>query len=117
VYDVMAAARLVRKLHPDLKVTVAGSGPAAVIAAYAALLEPEIAGAVLHRPPLTHMDPEAPQFLNALRVCDIPEVLGMLAPRPVTVLAADPSAEGLKKAARIYEAAGAAAKWKVEAGK
>jgi hypothetical protein len=47
--------------------------------------------------------------LNVLRVCDIPEVLGMLAPRPVVVYAA-PS-PSLDKTAAIYQAAGAAGKF------
>jgi hypothetical protein len=59
----------------------------------------------LNEPPLTHMDDKAPQFLNVLRVCDIPEVLGMLAPRSLTVYS-KPN-DKLKKVAEIYTAAGA----------
>ena len=84
-------------------------GPAGVLAAYAALWEPEIAGVILNKPPLSHMEADAPALLNVLRVCDIPEVLGMLAPRPVVVYAA-PS-PSLDKTAAIFQAAGAAGKF------
>jgi dienelactone hydrolase len=114
VRDIIAAARLLRE-RPEGKagVVLAGHGAAGVLAAYAGLLEPDVAGVVLHQPPLTHMDPAAPQFLNVLRVCDIPEVLGMLAPRPVKVIPGS-AGEGLERTAGIFEAAGAARAWKVE---
>ena len=47
-----------------------------------------------------------PALLNVLRACDIPDVLGMLAPRPLVVYAAQSPA--LDKTATIYQAAGAA---------
>ena len=52
-----------------------------------------------------------PQFLNVLRVCDVPEVLGMLAPRPLTIYGTAP--ERLDKVAAIYAAAGSSAKFVV----
>lgn len=105
VWDIAAAARFLRQQHgPDVPVHVVGQGPAAVLAAYAALWEPDIAGAILHRPPLDHMLPESPQFLNVLRVCNVPDVLAMLAPRPLTIQA--PAAAAIKKISAIYTAAG-----------
>jgi len=59
---------------------------------------------VLNAPPLSHMDDGAPQLLNVLRVCDIPDVLGMLAPRPLTVYGV--SEEALRRTAQAYAAAG-----------
>jgi hypothetical protein len=53
------------------------------------------------------MDPAAPQLLNVLRVCDIPEVIGMLAPRKLFIRWA--SAEAAARTKAIYEAAGAGA--------
>ena len=47
-------------------------------AAYAALFEPSIKEVVIIDPPVSHK--EGPYFLNLLRVCDIPEALGLLAP-------------------------------------
>ena len=63
---------------------------AGVIAAYAAVLEPGIAGAVVIDPPVSHRD--GPIFLNVLRVTDIPEALGLLAPRPLTIRTKQPAA-------------------------
>jgi len=110
VWDVAAVARYLYGKHGCKRpVYVLGEGPAGVLAAYAALWEPEIAGAILNKPPLSHMEADAPALLNVLRVCDIPEVLGMLAPRPVVVYAA-PS-PSLDKTAAIFQAAGAAGKF------
>ncbi len=106
VRDIIAAARYLRVAHSEnVPVHLLGGGPAGVLAAYAALWEPEIAGVMAINPPLSHMEAEAPQFLNVLRVCDIPDVLGMLAPRPLTIHGQDGAA--LQKVARIYTAAGA----------
>ncbi|MEJ2703873.1 MAG: prolyl oligopeptidase family serine peptidase [Sedimentisphaerales bacterium] len=113
VWDVIAAARYLHdKYGGGVPVYVSGDGAAGVLAAYAALWEPEIAGVIASNPPLTHMDNEAPQFLNVLRVCDIPDVLGMLAPRTLTVSGV-PS-DALKKVAEIYAAAGASESFNVQ---
>ena len=37
------------------------------------------------RPPRSHSEDGAPPLLNVLRVCDIPDVLGMLSPRPLRI--------------------------------
>jgi len=106
VWDIIAAARYLRsKYEKDMPVQVLGEGPSGVLAAYAALLEPDISGVVVNKPPMSHMDDEAPQFLNILRVCDIPDVLGMLAPRKLIVHGAD--AGTLNKVRGIYSAANA----------
>jgi hypothetical protein len=105
VWDVIAAARHLRAKYVDVPLYVAGEGPAAVLAAYAALLEPDIAGVIAVSPPSSHMDANAPQFLNVLRVCDIPDVFGMLAPRPLTLRGWGGDAPA--KVARIYTPAGA----------
>ena len=105
IRDVIAAARYLRaEYEAQVPVHVAGEGRAGVLAAYAALWEPDVAGAILHEPPLTHMDDDAPPLLNVLRVCDIPEVLGMLAPRPLTVRGM--SGGPLETVAAAYAAAG-----------
>ena len=110
VWDVAATARYLAARHGGKTgVHVAGKGAAGVLGAYAALWEPEIAGAVLDSPPLDHMLTDAPQFLNVLRVCNVADVLGMLAPRPLTVHGADGAAP--RKVAKIYTAAGAAKKF------
>jgi len=105
LYDVIATARYLHELHPGIPVVTAGEGAGALLAAYAAIWELEIAAAIVSQPLLTHMDPNAPQFLNVLRVADAPDLLGLVAPRPLTVISND---ERLKKTAAIYAAAGAA---------
>jgi len=114
VWDTIAAARFLRGTHGgDVPIHVLGEGPAGVLAAYAALWEPDIAGVILYKPSLDHMLPESPQFLNALRVCNVPDVLGMLAPRPLTVHG--PGGAAMKKVAAIYAAAGRPASFTHEA--
>jgi pimeloyl-ACP methyl ester carboxylesterase len=105
VQDIAAAARYLKaKGGGKTPVFVAGRGAGAVLAAYAALLEPDIAGAVLEKPPLTHMAADAPQFLNVLRVCDVPDALGMLAPRPLEIRGV--AGADAEKVAAAYAAAG-----------
>ena len=58
-----------------------------MLCAYAALIEPDIAGVVAIDPLPTHADSRAPQLLSVLRVCDVPDVFGMLAPKPLSIRA------------------------------
>jgi hypothetical protein len=106
VWDLIATARYLRALHGGQgPVYVVGESSSAVLAVYAALLEPDVDGLVLSKPPATHMDNRAPALLNVLRVCDIPEAIGMVAPRPITILAT--ASECSQTAMAIYRAAGA----------
>jgi hypothetical protein len=104
VRDVAATVRyLDEQAKGKVKWKVVGRGEAGVLAAYAALFEPSISEVVVVDPPASHMD--GPTFLNVLRVLDIPEALGMLAPRPLTVVN---GGEDLKKRVKlIYKAADA----------
>ena len=110
----IAAAKYLSSKYADgdkkPSVRVWGSGPAGLIAAYAAALDDSIAGVTLVAPPKTHMDPAAPQFLNILRVGDVPDVLGLIAPRPLTLVEAN--AADFKRTAAAYEAAGAGEKFR-----
>jgi len=112
VWDIISMARALHAQYADIPLYVAGEGPGAVLAAYAALLEPDIAGVIAVNPPSSHMDAQAPRFLNVLRVCDIPDVFGMLAPRPLVLR--EWSGDAPAKVARIYAAAGAADKLRQE---
>ena len=60
--------------HKDAAVHVAGAGAAGLIAAYAAVLEPEIAGVSAIQPPASHMHP------GALQVHRRPRQAGALTP-------------------------------------
>ena len=104
VRDVAATAQhLAASTSQQLR--VAGRGGGGILAAYAAHLVPQVQEVVVVSPPASHMDSDAPQLLNVLRVCDIPEVLGMLAPRHLTLVDAP---EALVERVRsIYRRAGA----------
>ncbi len=109
VWDIIAAARYLRaKYDADVPIYLVGQGPAGLLAAYAALWEGDVAGVILDSPPLTHMADNAPPLLNVLRVCDVPDTLGMLAPRPLTIYGV--AGEKLEKVAAIYAADGNAEK-------
>ena len=83
-----------------------GGGQNGIIAAYAALFEPSIKEVVVVDPPKSHK--EGPYFLNVMRVLDIPEALGLLAPTPLTIIGGlDPAFD---RTAEIYRLAGAADK-------
>ncbi len=106
VWDVVATARYVSALaHGKTQVCLSGEGAAGVLCAYAALLEPDVAGVALFHPPASHMDDSAPALLNVLRVCDIAQTVGMLAPRSVWIVGMPP---GWNQApAQIFKLAGA----------
>lgn len=106
VWDIIATARYLRDVSGSrAEICVLGEGGAGALAAYAALWEPDIAGVILNKPALSCMDAGSPQFLNVLRVCDVPNILGMLAPRPLTIYGGDGNA--LEKVVAIYSAAAA----------
>jgi len=111
VWDVIATARFLAT-DQKLPVRVAGVGAGGVLAAYAALLEPEIAGVAVSDLPASHMDEGAPQLLNVLRVCDIADVLGMLAPRSLRLKSVPQSVS--EKVRAIYAAGDAGEKLSIE---
>jgi hypothetical protein len=73
-----------------------------VIGAYAALFEPRLAEVALMDPPASHRD--GPIFINVMRVLDVPDALGMLAPRPLTIHTSQNAA--FARTASIYNVAG-----------
>ena len=111
IWDIMSVA----KNHSDggRKWRAAGSEQAGILAAYAALFEPSIEAVTAVNPPSSHIPAEGetkygPPLLNVLRVLDIPEALGCLAPKPLHLKNAPATA--FDKTAAIYKAAGAADK-------
>jgi hypothetical protein len=74
-----------------------------ILAAYAALFEPAVKEVVIIDPPATHK--EGPILLNVLRILDIPDALGMLAPRRLRLVHAGDKA--FDRTVQIYKLAGA----------
>ena len=104
ILDIVAVAKALDSLKVG-RLCLAGSEGHAALAAYAALLVPEVECVVAINPPATHQADGAPQLLSALRVCDIPDVFGMLAPRTLELWSAD---EKMSERVRgIYAAAAA----------
>jgi hypothetical protein len=85
---------------------IVGRGQPGILAAYAALLEPSIKEVIVIDPPKSHKD--GPHFLGVLRVLDIPDALGLLAPTPLTIIGGNDPA--FDRTAEIYRRAGAADK-------
>lgn len=107
--DVLTAANHALGSEGKTRVHIIGRGKAGLLAANAALLEPRLAEVVVVEPPLSYRD--GPIFLNVLRVTDVPEALGILAPRPLTIYSKIPAFE---RTASIYRAAGATLKVRPE---
>jgi cephalosporin-C deacetylase-like acetyl esterase len=87
---------------------VVGQGRGGILAAYAALFEPSIKEVVIIDPPTSHM--QGPYFLNVLRVLDIPEALGLLAPN-VKLTLVNAKDKAFDRTAQIYKLAGAEKKF------
>ncbi len=117
VWDVFAAATM--RLGGTLRAV--GKGPAGILAGYAALFnhlskEKErliIDEVVIVDPPVSHRD--GPHFLNVMRVLDIPEALGLLAPDvKLTLIGKNAKDKAFDRTAAIFAAAGAKNKFKQE---
>lgn len=85
---------------------VVGQGATGILATYAALFENSIKEVVIVDPPTSHKD--GPHFLSILRVLDIPDALGLLAPTPLTIINGQDKA--FDRTAELYRLAGAADK-------
>jgi len=106
----MATARYFKEKYPGKSVFAAGEGPGAVLVIYSAVLDPQIDGVMLGGTRMSLMSEGMPALLNALRVCDIPEAIGLIAPRRVELLVSGPDvvADPVPRSVdAIFEAAGA----------
>src|SRR5262249_4659481 len=107
VFDVMRAVKELRggaaKARAPGRVGLIGRGEAGVLGAYAALLGSDVSQVAVVNPPVSHE--EGPIFLNVLRICDIPDALGLLAPLPLTLVGA--SHPEFRRVSSFYEAKGA----------
>jgi len=73
VWDIRQAIRALKSRYPSAELRVEGRGTQAVNLLYASLFESGIAGMVLHDLPTSHQ--QGPDYLNVLRVMDIPVAL------------------------------------------
>jgi len=107
VRDVIAACRYLRDAEGLRGVAACGSVAGGVLAAYASLLAPDTITAVeASDVPASHFDANAPAFLAVLRDgFDIPQALGLLAPRELVVDGIGPEFATTLRA--LYAAAGA----------
>jgi dienelactone hydrolase len=107
LFDVVSWLGSSARKNSKIPIKLYGQGEAGIIAAYAVLLKPGGANeVVIIDPPASHKS--GPHFLGVLRVLDIPEALGLLAPMPLTLInAQDPAFD---RTAEIYKIVGAADK-------
>jgi dienelactone hydrolase len=103
VWDIAAYFRDARRTD-----TVVGFGKNGILAAYAALFEPSIKEVIIIDPPTSHKD--GPIFLNVLRVLDIPDALGLLAPN-VKLTLINAKDKAFDRTAQLYKLAGAEEKF------
>lgn len=109
-YDVAALTQFYYTGHD---VRLVGKGEAGIIAAYAARYGLYVSELVISDPPTSHRD--GPHFLNVMRVLDIPEALGLLAPDiKLTLVGKNAKDKAFDRTAAIYKAAGVADKFKRE---
>lgn len=82
VWDIRRALQFVREVHGrhnTTQVRLEGTRRMAVNVLYASLFEPPVARLILSSPPSSHRD--GPDYLNVLRVLDVPQAMAMAAER------------------------------------
>lgn len=110
VWDIVATVRYLKEKYSGKRVFAAGEGPGAVLAIYSAALNDQIDGVMLGGTRMSLMSEGTPALLNALRVCDIPDAIAMIAPRQVQLLSPSPGvvSDAVPRSVDdIFEAAGA----------
>jgi len=100
LWDILRAVRWVTEDQgiPASRISLYGKGEMGILALYAALFDERIEQVILNDPPASHW--QGPALLNVLRVTDISEVAGALAPRRLVSLTKLPDAFDYTK--RIY---------------
>ncbi len=106
VWDILRAVdwAVAEKGFAGAAISVFGKDDMGILGLYAAIMDHRISQVVLSNPPGSHWD--GPALLNVLRVTDVAEVAGALAPRRLTFLNRPPPEFDLAK--RIYTLQGAA---------
>lgn len=117
VWDALRALQLARTLPQvdPARVAIGGAGEMAVVAAYAALLDGNVAGLVMGDPPASLDLPSnkdgtgpATELLGALRIADLPVVAGLLFPAPIAFVGERP--DTYKWTVQLYRRLGSPSK-------
>ena len=114
VWDILRTAAWAAKdrgLAPS-GITVYGRGATGISGLYAALLEPAIGQVILRDPPTSHF--EGPALPLVLRITDLDEVAGALAPRRLTVVAR--RSDGYERTRALYAVQGVPGAFRRAAG-
>lgn len=100
VYDVLRCLEIIRQAE-DLKASqiyLVARGEMVAVAAYAAILDNRVDGLILKNPPATQNAPSDPsgkgdaiEMLNCLQITDLPQVAGLIFPKPLIMLGDFPS--------------------------
>lgn len=90
IWDVRRAVQCLESVAKDVPVTLQGRGEAGVLALYAAVFEPRVAGVEMWQPPTSHRT--GPTLLNVLTVLDVPQAVGLMQPRKVKLHVAEEKA-------------------------
>ncbi|RKY04049.1 hypothetical protein DRP77_04915 [Candidatus Poribacteria bacterium] len=81
IHDALKAIDFLRKEFEGERIYLYGRGDAGVACVYAAAIDEEVGGVVADSIPTTHLD--GGHIIGVLRILDIPQALGMIAPRPL----------------------------------
>ena len=106
VWDVLRAVEWglhEEKLEPA-EISLYGKGEMGIIGLYATLRDQRIGRVILKDPPASHW--QGPALLNILRITDVAEAAGALAPRRIIALTPLPASFDLSRA--LYQLEGAA---------
>jgi len=92
VWDIRRAIQAVRSIEGmrNVPVIITGDRQMAVLGVYAAILEPGVVGLDLREPSQSHM--QGPQFLNVLKIMDVPMAVALSAERCAVVVHAKDAA-------------------------
>ncbi len=101
--DLLTAIQAFRQEKNVKEIVVYGRGNEAAVAIYAALLDPEIKEIILQDPVVTHWE-GGPEFLNVLKIGDLPHNLALAFPRPISFIGTMPKEYEWTK--QCYEACG-----------
>lgn len=101
VWDILRAVRwaMDEEKVPVSTVVVYGKDEMGVLGLYASLFDERIKQVIVNNPPASHW--QGPALLNVLRVTDIPEIAGALAPRRLTSLTKLP--EAFEQTRRLFK--------------